>query len=70
MEGQTFTLSLEDYTIILNALHYYKTAPKRDKFQQYDEERINELRDNLARQLIPSKQIDLSQYKGQEYRYD
>ena len=61
---------MEDYTIILNALHYYKTAPKRDKFQQYDEERINELRDNLARQLIPSKQIDLSQYKGQEYRYD
>ena len=65
-----FNLSMEDYTIILNALHYYKTAPKRDKFQQYDEERINELRDNLARQLIPSKQIDLSQYKGQQYRYD
>ena len=55
MEGQTFTLSLEDYTIILNALHYYKTAPKRDKVQQYDEERINLLRDRLAYQLIPSK---------------
>ena len=55
MEGQTFTLSLEDYTIILNALHYYKTAPKRDKFQQYDEERISLLRDRLAYQLIPSK---------------
>ena len=50
-----FTLSLEDYTIILNALHYYKKAPKRDNFQQYDEQRINLLRDRLAYQLIPSK---------------
>ena len=55
MEGQTFTLSLEDYTIILNALHYYKKANKRDNFQQYDEDRINLLRDRLAYQLIPSK---------------
>ena len=65
-----FNLSLEDYTIILNALHYYKTAPKRDNFQQYDTNRINELRDKLARQLIPSPDIDLSSYKGQQYRYD
>ena len=50
-----FTLSLEDYTIILNALHYYKKAPKRDNFEQYDEQRINLLRDRLAYQLIPSK---------------
>jgi hypothetical protein len=50
-----FELSLEDYTIILNALHYYKKAEKRDNFQQYDEERINLLRDRLAYQLIPSR---------------
>ena len=50
-----FDLTMEDYTIILNALHYYKTAPKRDNFQQYDERRINLLRDRLAYQLIPSK---------------
>ena len=50
-----FELSMEDYTIVLNALHYYKKAPKRDNFQQYDEERINNLRDRLAYQLIPSK---------------
>jgi len=50
-----FELSMEDYTIVLNALHYYKTAPKRDNFQQYDEARINLLRDRLAYQLIPSK---------------
>ena len=55
MEGQTFTLSLEDYTIILNALHHYKKVDKHPNFQQYDEERINLLRDRLAYQLIPSK---------------
>ena len=55
MEGQTFTLSLEDYTIILNALHHYKKVDKHTNFQQYTEERINLLRDRLAYQLIPSK---------------
>ena len=47
-----FELSLEDYTIILNALHYYKKVDKRGNFQQYDKDRINELRDKLAHQLI------------------
>ena len=55
MEGQTFTLSLEDYTTTLNALHYYEQVDKRDNLQQYSEERINKLRDRLAYQLIPSK---------------
>jgi len=50
----TFNLNMEDYTIILNALHYYKKAEKRENFQQYDEERINALRDKMAYQLIPS----------------
>ena len=47
-----FELSLEDHTIILNALHYYKKVEKRGNFQQYDEERINELRDKLSHQLV------------------
>jgi non-homologous end joining protein Ku len=47
-----FNLSIEDHTIILNALHYYKKVEKRDNFKQYDEERINQLRDSLAYQLI------------------
>tara|TARA_B100001559_G_scaffold290217_1_gene269091 strand:+ start:2448 stop:2639 length:192 start_codon:yes stop_codon:yes gene_type:complete len=47
-----FELTLEDHTIILNALHYYKKVEKRGNFRQYDEERINELRDKLAHQLI------------------
>ena len=47
-----FELTMEDHTIILNALHYYKKVEKRGNFQQYDEERINELRDKLSYQLV------------------
>jgi hypothetical protein len=43
---------MEDHTIILNALHYYKKVEKRGNFQQYDEDRINQLRDKLAHQII------------------
>ncbi len=46
-----FNLSVEDFTIILNALHYYKKVEKRGNFQQYDTERINALRDKLSDQL-------------------
>ena len=49
-----FELTMEDYTIILNALHYYKRVEKKGNFQQYDNERINKLRDKMAYQLIPS----------------
>ena len=52
-----FDLSLEDYTIILNALHYYKKVDKQPNFQQYNEQRINQLRDKLAQQLIPSPNL-------------
>ena len=54
-----FDLSIDDYTIILNALHYYKKVEKYPNFAHYDEQRINQLRDKLARQLVPGKQIDL-----------
>ena len=47
-----FDLTMEDHTIILNALHYYKKVEKRGNFQQYDDERINQLRDKLTHQLI------------------
>ena len=47
-----FNLSMEDYTIILNALHYYKRIEKRGNFQQYDDEKINNLRDRMAHQLV------------------
>ena len=50
-----FDLTMEDYTIILNALHYYKKVEKYPNFSHFDEERINKLRDKLAYQLIPSR---------------
>ena len=49
-----FDLTMEDYTIILDALHYYKKVEKRGQFQQYDDAKINLLRDKLAYQLVPS----------------
>lgn len=52
---------MEDHTIILNALHYYKKVEKRGNFQQYDDERINQLRDKLSHQLVWDN-TDLSDY--------
>ena len=48
-----FNLDIEDYTIIVNALHYYKKVEKRGNFRQYDSARINALRDKLAEQMSP-----------------
>ena len=45
-------ITIEDYGIIINALHYYKKVEKKGNFQQYDEERINSLRDKLAHQMV------------------
>ena len=45
-------IDIEDYTIILNALHYYKKVEKRGNFRDYTEMRINFLRDKLAKQLV------------------
>ena len=45
---------MEDFTIIQNALHYYKKVDKKGHFSKFDEERINRLRDKLSYQLIPS----------------
>ena len=52
-------IDIEDYTIILNALHYYKKVEKRGNFQQYDDKRINALRDKLSRQLVPKSTFNL-----------
>ena len=49
-----FELTMEDFTIIQNALHYYKHIEKRGHFSRYDVERINQLRDKLSYQMIPS----------------
>ncbi|AIX16766.1 hypothetical protein Syn7803C58_241 [Synechococcus phage ACG-2014f] len=59
MEGITtlfffmrFDLTMDDYAIILNALHYYKKVEKRGNFKQYNEERVNDLRDRMAHQIV------------------
>ena len=44
-------ISMEDFTMILNALHYYKKVEKRGNFQMYTDERINDLRDRLSKDL-------------------
>ena len=48
-----FDLPIEDFTIIQNALHYYKHVEKRGNFQQYDLKRCEELRNKLAQQMSP-----------------
>jgi hypothetical protein len=44
-------ITVDDYTIILNALHYYKKVEKQGNFL-YTDERINDLRDRLAHQMV------------------
>jgi len=58
--GHSFDLTMEDFTIIQNALHYYKHVEKRGNFQAFDEERINLLRDKLSYQLVPSRKSNRS----------
>lgn len=43
---------MDDYTIILNALHYYKKVEKRGLFSRYDDGAINQLRDKMAKQIV------------------
>jgi hypothetical protein len=50
-----FELNMDDYSIILNALHYYKKVEKQGNFKQYNEKRINKLRNKMAYQLVPSE---------------
>ena len=45
-------ITVDDNTIILNALHYYKKVEKQGNFELYTDERINDLRDRLAHQVV------------------
>ena len=49
-----FELTMDDFTLIQNSIHYYKHVEKRGNFQQYDVKRCEELRDKLAKQMSPS----------------
>jgi len=56
LSSMKFELTMEDFTIIQNALHYYKKVDKRGNFQQYNKERINNLRDKLSHQIFSSEE--------------
>ncbi len=58
--NMNFELTLEDFTIIQNALHYYKKVEKYPNFAHFDDDRINALRDKLSEQLVPSKKIKIN----------
>jgi len=45
-------ITMEEYGIIINALHYYKKVKKLGNFQQYDDKIVNQLRDKLAHQMV------------------
>jgi len=45
-------ITMEEYGIIINALHYYKKVEKRGNFHQYDDKIVNQLRDKLAHQIV------------------
>jgi len=55
-----FELDMEDFTIILNALHYYKKVEKRGEFENYTDERINAVRDKLVEQMAPTPKYDFT----------
>ena len=56
LSSMKFELTMEDFTIIQNALHYYKKVDKRGNFQQYNKKRINNLRDKLSHQIFSSEE--------------
>ena len=47
-----FDLNIDDFTIIINALHYYKKVEKRGNFANYNEMRINAVRDKMSQQFV------------------
>ena len=42
---------MDDFTMIINALHYYKKVDKKGNFKMYTEDKINNLRDRLSKDL-------------------
>jgi len=47
-----FNLTIEEFTLVQNAIHYYKHIPKRGEFQKYDIASCEALRDKLSHQLV------------------
>jgi len=49
-----FELTMDDFILIQNSIHYYKHVEKRGNFKQYDVARCEELRDKLSKQMSPN----------------
>ena len=47
-----FDLTIDEFTLIQNAIHYYKHVEKRGGFQKYDIASCEALRDKLAHQIV------------------
>ena len=43
---------MDEFTLIQNAIHYYKHVDKRGEFQKYDIEYCEKLRNKLSYQLV------------------
>ena len=65
-----FELTMEDFTIIQNALHYYKKVDKKGNFQQYNKERINNLRDTLSHQIFNSEDSNPDAWSFESHTYN
>lgn len=52
-----FDLTMDDFTLIQNAVHYYKHVDKRGHFQKYDIDRCEELRNKLSLQLLQDEEV-------------
>ena len=44
-------ISIDDFTMIINALHYYKKVDKKGNFKTYTKNKINNLRDRLSKEF-------------------
>ena len=50
-----YSLNVDDTTMIINALHYYKKIEKKGNFAKYDNNKINQLRDKINKQFMQQK---------------
>ena len=47
-----FEMTIEEFTLVQNAIHYYKHIPKRGEFEKYDIASCEALRNKLSYQLV------------------
>ena len=53
-----YSLNVDDTTMIINALHYYKKVEKKGNFVKYNNNKINQLRDKINKQFMQQKKYE------------